>query len=139
MNAADARSAIEYTYPSSNFQLHSDGASGVIINKWLCEEEPVAPTASGMETIVADWMTTQDYYVNAFDIVQFQSELFDIVPSGLSTIDLRLEFGALNTYAYNKDFTGMTNYLNLLLSNSIATQDDVDAVSGIVTSQGVTL
>lgn len=137
--ASDATSAINYTYPSSIFNLHSDGASGVVISSWTCDEEPVAPTPSGIETIVSDWMDTQSYYLGAFDVERFQSELFDILPSGLSSIDLRLEFGALNTFAENKDFIGMVQYLNLLLGNGIATQNDVDTVSAIVTSQGIIL
>jgi len=76
--------------------------------------------------------------ITAFDVLEFQTDVFSLLPS-LSDPSLRLEFGALNTFATNKDFSGMQQYLGFLLQNGIATQDDVDAVLGCVTKQGIVL
>ena len=80
----------------------------------------------------------QIVYINGFNVSLFQSDLFSILPS-LSNFNLRLEFGALNTFATNKDFSGMSQYLGMLQNAGVATSDDVTAVKDLVNKQGVIL
>jgi hypothetical protein len=87
--------------------------------------------------VVVVWAVPIDP-IDAFSVLEFQTDIFALLPA-LSDPSLRLEFGALNTFATNKDFAGMQQYLGFLLLNEIATQDDVDAVLGCVTKQGITL
>ena len=98
---------------------------GVLINK-LVDGVVVAKTEEELYQGIVD----------LFNINTFQTDLFSLLPS-LSNPNLRLEFAALNTFARNKDFAGMQQYLGFLLSNEIATQTDVDAVLGCVTKQGI--
>ena len=81
---------------------------------------------------------SQEHLLGAFDVVMFQGDLMNLLPV-ISTPNLRLEFGAINTFASNKDFSGMQQYLGFLLQNQIATQGDVDAVLGCVSKQGIIL
>ena len=87
--------------------------------------------ASLPDTEVHDW-------VKEFSVEVFQSGLFSILGS-LSNINLRLEFGALNTFATNKDFTGIKQYLGFLITNSIATTGDYDAVNEVTKYQHIDL
>lgn len=79
---------------------------------------------------------SQDYYISRFNLVMFQTDLADLLPS-LSSPDLRWEFAALNTYATNKDFEGLAGYINMLVSAGAATQTDADAVIALLTKQGI--
>ena len=78
------------------------------------------------------------YTVQHFNVEQFQTDLRSLLAT-FSSIDLRWEFAALNTFAVNGDFAGMEAYMDLLLENGIATQSDVDKVNIAVTSQGIIL
>lgn len=79
---------------------------------------------------------SQEYYIAVFNVVKFQTDLADLLPS-FSSIDLRWEFAALNAYATNKDFEGLRGYLETLKAAGVATQNDVDLVVGAVANQGV--
>jgi hypothetical protein len=73
-----------------------------------------------------------------FDIVKFQGDLFVHV-SEYSNVNLRLEFAAINTFAQNKDFSGMKQYLQFLVSNAIATEGDYGIISSVLMTQGIDL
>lgn len=79
---------------------------------------------------------SQDYLRSVFDLVLFQTDLADLLPS-LSDPNLRWEFAALNTYATNKDFEGMAGYMDMLVSVGAAQQSDDDAVIALLTKQGI--
>lgn len=81
---------------------------------------------------------SQTYLRGAFDIVLFQTDLASLLPS-LSNPNLRWEFAALNTYAQNKDFEGMTGYMDMLVLAGAALQSDDDAVVALLTKQGIIL
>ena len=81
---------------------------------------------------------TQEWIRSKFDIVLFQTDLANLLPS-LSSPMLRWEFAALNTYAQNKDFEGMAGYLGMLVGAEAATQNDMDAVIALLTKQGIVL
>ena len=75
-----------------------------------------------------------------FGSAAFQGDLYDAFLAGaFSDPALRLEFGALNTFAQNHDFTGMTQYINILISEGVATQADFDAVNTVTKLQNVDL
>lgn len=73
-----------------------------------------------------------------FDLVKFQGDLFVHV-SEYSNVNLRLEFAAINTFAQNKDFSGMKQYLQFLVSNAIATEGDYGIISSVLMTQGIDL
>lgn len=81
---------------------------------------------------------SQEYCISRFDIVEFQTDLANLLPS-LSSPNLRWEFAALNTYATNKDFEGMAGYMDMLVSVGAAQQSDDDAVIALLTKQGIVL
>jgi hypothetical protein len=81
---------------------------------------------------------SQAHFIDAFDIVLFQTDLANLLPS-LSNSNLRWEFAALNTYATNKDFEGMAGYMDMLVSAEAALQTDDDAVIALLTKQGIEL
>jgi hypothetical protein len=84
------------------------------------------------------WNNTQDRVRGRFDLVLFQTDLSNLLPS-LSNPNLRWEFAALNTYATNKDFEGMAGYMDMLVGAGAALQTDDDAVIALLTKQGIVL
>jgi len=81
---------------------------------------------------------SQDHFRTFFDLVMFQTDLANILPS-LSDPNLRWEFAALNTYATNKDFEGMAGYMDMLGAAGAAQQSDDDAVIALLTKQGIVI
>lgn len=115
------------------FSFWDDGSIVVVSTRVLSSGE-IASLKADLASLPDEY--TQEYYILNFDVQMFQSDLFSILGT-LSNPDLRFEFGALNTFATNKDFTGMEQYLGFLVSVSAATQADVDAVNTLIVKQGV--
>lgn len=74
----------------------------------------------------------------SFNVETFQTGLFGIIAQ-LSDPSLRWDFGALNAFSTNKDFSGMKQYLNDLIAAGAAVQGDYDAVNGVLKNQSVDL
>ena len=81
---------------------------------------------------------TKTYYQEHFDTDTFIGRLWDII-GNLSNFDLRLEIGGISKFCEDKNFTGLKAYLDLLVSNAIATQGDWDAVNVLCKEQNVDL
>lgn len=73
-----------------------------------------------------------------FDPEQFAHRLFEILPT-LSNFNLRLEFGAVKEFSVRRNFSGLKSYLQLLVSNAVATQADIDDVTALALEQGIDL
>jgi hypothetical protein len=120
--------------PFKGFSFSSAGVIGV---------SDVSPTDQQILDAVS-WLVnqptekSQDLAKDQFDVLIFQSGLLGLLPV-ISNIGLRLEFGALNTFAQNKDFDGISQYLGFLEANGIATSEDVAYVKAVVAEQGVIL
>jgi hypothetical protein len=115
------------------FSFHGSGEVFVVSTRDLSGEEKSELIAS---LVALPDEYTQEYLVQNFDVLMFQTDLFGLLPA-LSNPDLRLEFGALNTFATNRDFAGMEQYLGFLMQIQVATQDDIDAVNALLTKQGI--
>lgn len=93
-------------------------------------------------TIIVDETCKQEHdfqdIINSFDVVKFQSGLLSLV-SGLSNINLRFEFAAINAFATNKDFQGIRDYLLFLIQNNIATEGDYNLVNEVLKTQSIDL
>lgn len=91
----------------------------------------------------AEWDAVEVYVApippeQRFDLIKFQGDLFVHV-SEYSNVDLRLEFAALNTFAQNKDFVGMKQYLQFLVSKTLATDGDYGIIAAVLLTQGIDL
>jgi hypothetical protein len=75
---------------------------------------------------------------NKFDVIVFQTDLQNALPT-LSNLNLRWEFGALNTYATNRDFEGLAWYVNMLYAGAVATEGDVAVIMSLLSKQGLIL
>lgn len=105
------------------------------------EEYAGLPVYAGMKRLEPNKVVPVEKVVDPveeFDVKLFQDGLLAILPE-LSSFNLRLEFGALNTFAYNKDFAGMKQYMEALVANNIATADDYEQVSALLIAQGIDL
>ena len=108
----------------------------MVISVWRSQEPQ--PTEKQIEQLTNEYYVSQEYWVPRFDVKQFQSDLLLLLPI-ISNPELRLEFGALNSFALNRDFSGMKQYLQFLVDNGIAIQGDYDAVSEKLKEQGIDL
>jgi len=80
----------------------------------------------------------KDFREKKFDLVKFQGDLFTHIAE-YSNVNLRLEFGAINTFAQNKDFAGIKQYLQFLVSQQIATEGDYGIIAAALLTQGIYL
>lgn len=106
----------------------------VVVSKRLLTDQEIIDLKHSLENLPNEY--SQEYFRSEFDLVMFQSDLADLLPS-LSDPNLRWEFAALNTYATNKDFEGMASYMDMLVSVGAAQQSDDDSVIALLTKQGI--
>jgi len=75
-----------------------------------------------------------------FDVVAFQTSLAQLLLTGaLSNVNLRFEFAAIIAYVSNGNFAGLYQYAEWLISQGIATADDLTAINNACKAQGVDL
>ena len=75
-----------------------------------------------------------------FDVVVFQTSLAQLLLTGaFSNANLRFEFAAIIAYVTNGNFAGLYQYAQWLISQGIATADDLTAINNICKLQGIDL
>ena len=129
--------AVMWKYPTVVQSSHLENDS-IVFDSWECAEHPAIPTQFELATWDAEYKASQDYFIPRFDVNMFQTDLRNALPT-LSNFNLRWEFGALNTYAQNRDFQGLLGYILLLQGGGVATQGDVDTIKSLITKQGIIL
>lgn len=73
-----------------------------------------------------------------FDTVVMRKRLFEILGT-LSNFNLRLEVGAMEAFGESRNYAGMKQYLDMLVSNGVATADDLTAIKAVIYEQNVDL
>lgn len=118
------------------FSYHREDDSVVVVSTRTLTAGEISSLRADLEALPDEY--TQEYLIRAFNVEDFQSDLLALMPT-VSNVNLRLEYGALNTFATNRDFEGMQSYLDFLVENEIATPGDVAAVLELLTKQGIIL
>lgn len=73
-----------------------------------------------------------------FSTVVMRKRLFEILPT-LSSISLRLEVGAMEAFGESRNFSGMKQYLEMIVSAGVATADDYSKIKAVIFEQNVDL
>ncbi len=76
--------------------------------------------------------------ISLFSTNNFLTGLESILGT-LSNFALRLEGGNISRFCDAKNFSGLKQYLQILIANNIATQDDYTKINAIAKQQGVDL